>query len=328
MIDLLYIESLVVYGLVPEIGETMVVTSDMVGTYGQKIAFFRRCFFERSHGLTLASRELPPLVEHLRAFVTQGSDQSKSVLGQALHLSSLLSCHRMDYGACLRELTEMIKYARDIGDVDMEAAALIRQGMLYYYEFRPCQRHAVFRRAMQLLNKVESPLIHVRVLYGYAESIAASGQVELAGVQRYAEAERYLERAESVQIADDDPGHVYVRHSHVTRAIHRARFLVAHRQCREAAELLVDVYSREAVPENVEVLSILAEAHSHMIIRQEADGSFERMCFFTEALVDSAQRMGSVLYHSQAQIYYEFLMLSKWYREFSERLLPVVSFSI
>jgi hypothetical protein len=308
-------------------GEQMVVADmDMVETHNKKLSDLRQRFFEHPDGGKLASDTLPHIIGDLRTYASYGSKQSKRVLGLALHLSSILSCYRMDYGTCLQESNEMINYAHDLGDIDMEAAALIQQGMLSYYAFRPSLRHATFRRAMHLLKEVQSPLIHARVLYGYAESIAASGQVELDGVQRYFEAEGSLERAESVLISENDPGHTYIRWNHVTQAIHRARFLVARRKCDQAVELLTDISSREATPLNVEVLSMLAQAYCHMILRRPTEDSFERTCFFLSALVDASQRMGSRLHHSLAQTHYELLMRSKWHREFSKRLLHVVAF--
>ncbi len=304
----------------------VVADMNMVETHNQKLSELRQRFFEHPDGGKLASDQLPQIIGDLRTYASYGSKQSKRVLGLALHLSSILSCHRMDYGTCLQESNEMIDYARDLDDVDMEAAALIQQGLLYYYEFRPCQRYATFRRAVQLVSKIKSPLIRARVFFGYAESIAASGQVELDGVQRYFEAERYLALAESVSVPDDDPGCAYIRSNNLTQAIHWARFLVANRQSREAIELLTGVWSRDATPDNVEVLSVLAQASSHVILRRPTEDSFERACFFIETLIDTAKRMESPLHHSQAQICYEFLMLSKWHREFSKRLSHVVAF--
>jgi hypothetical protein len=304
----------------------VVADTNMIEMYNQKLSELRQNFFERSDGAKLASNELPPLIEKLRTFAMDGSKPAKRVLGRALHLSSLLACHRMDYGTFLHELNEMIDYARDLRDGDMEAAALIRQGLLYSYEFRPCQHHYAFHRAMQLLNKVQSPLVRACVLYGYAESLAASGQVKLAGVQRYFEAERHFERAESVSVPNDDPGHAYIHENSVARAIHRARFFVARSRCREAVELLTEMYSHDATPDNVEVLSLLAQAYAHLVLRQQGEDSFERACFFIETLVDTAKHMGSRLYHSQAQIYYEFLMLSKYHHNASKCLLHVVAF--
>jgi len=304
----------------------VVANMDMIEIYNQKLSDLRHRFFERPDGGMLVGDGLLPLIEHLRTYASYGDRPSKSVLGQALHLSSLLACHRMDYGTCLRELNEMIDCARDLRDLDMEVVALIQQGMLYYYQLLPCQRHSVFHHAMQLVDKIHSPLIRARVLYGYAESRAASGQVELAGVARYFEAERYFDMAESLSVPDDDPGHAYIRWNHVTGAIHRARFFVARCRCREAVELLKEVYNHDATPDNVEVLSLLAQAYCHMVLRRQGEDSFEQVCFFVEALVDAAKRMGSVLHHWQAQVHYEFLMLSKWHREASERLLHVVVF--
>jgi hypothetical protein len=200
------------------------------------------------------------------------------------------------------------------------------RGLLYSYEFRPCQQHYAFHQAMQLLDKVQSPLIRACVLFGYAESLAASGQVELAGVQRHFEAERHFDMAESVSVPDDDPGHAYIHENSVARAIHRARFFVARSRCREAVELLAEMSSRDATPANVEVLSLLAQAHTHLVLRQQGEDSFERACFFIETLVDTAKRMDSILYHFQAQIYYELLMLSKYHQNASQCLLHVVAF--
>ncbi len=304
----------------------MVATSDMVETLEQEIAQLRRSFFESPDGLKIGTRELPPLIDKLRSCISYEEARGNRLLGQVLHLSSLPACHRMDYGTCLRDLNEMIDCARDLHDVDMEAAALIQQGRVSYYQFKPTQRYSAFRRAMQLVEKIQSPLLRARVFFGYAESIEASGQTELVGVERYFEAERHFDMAQSLSVPEDDPGHTYVRWNHVTQATHRARFLVAHRKSRDAVELLKEVYSHDATPDNVEVLSILAQAYCHMILRQEGEDSFERACFFLEALVDAAKRMGSVLHHSQAQIHYEFLMLSKWQRLASSRLLHVVAF--
>ncbi len=305
----------------------VVADMDLVETHHQKVSEFRQRFFESPGGVRLASSGLPRLIGDLRSSASSGDKPSKRLLGQALYLSSILSCYRMDYGTCLQESNEMIDYARDLDDADMEVAALIQQGMLAYYELRPSLRHATFRRARLLLEKVESPLIHACVLYGYAESIAASGHVELDGVQRYFEAEGYLERAESLLISENDPGHAYIRWNHVTQAIHRARFLVARSECGKAVELLADISRRDATPENVEVLAILAQAYCHMLLRRPTEDVFEHACFFIETLVDVSQRMESRLHHSHAQICYEFLMLSKWHREFSERLSHVVAFS-
>ena len=308
-------------------GERMVVADmDRVEIYNHKLSELRQSFFESPDGGKLVSSKLPHIIGDLRTYVSHGSKQSKSVLGQALHLSSLLACHRMDYGTCLRDLNEMIDCACDLHDVDMEVTALIRQGLVSYYQFKPTQRHYTFRRARPLVEKIQSPLIRKQVFFGYAESIASSGQTELAGVERYFEAERHFDIAESLSVPSDDPGHVYFRWNHVMQATHRARFLVAHRKSRDAVELLKEVYNHDATPDNVEVLSILAQAYCHMILRQEGEDSFERACFFMEALVDAAKRMGSALHHSQAQVHYEFLMLSKWHREASERLLHVVAF--
>jgi hypothetical protein len=189
---------------------------------------------------------------------------------------------------------------------------------------------------MELIKNIPSPLLRLRVLYGYAESTAASGQVELAGVQRSFEAQRYFDMAESLSVPDDDPGLAYFWHNRITHAIHRARFLVAHRQCQEAVELLVQISGRDAIsenaevldatPSNVEVLSILVQAYTHLVLRRQGEDSFERACFFIKALVDAAERMGSVLHHSQAQVDYEFLMQSKWHREASQCLSHVVAF--
>jgi hypothetical protein len=132
--------------------------------------------------------------------------------------------------------------------------------------------------------------------------------------------------AESVSVPDDDPGRAYIRWNHVTWAIHRARFFVARRKCGNAVELLKEMYSHDATLDNVEVLSILAQAYCHMIHRLQGGDSFERACFFMEALVDAAKRVGSLLYHSQAQLHYEFLVLSKYYRDESQYLSHVVAF--
>ncbi len=336
----------------------VVADMDIVETCHQQLSKLRQCFFERPDGVKLASDELPRIIGDLRTYTSyDGNNQSKRVLGQALHLSSILSCYRMDYGACLRALNEMIDYARDLSDADMEAAALIQQGLLYYYEFRPSLRRSTFFRATQLMEKIQSPLIRERVFLGYVENMSVTEFIQKvkatpdllfffntsadknsitskleellskAAVPGQADrvVEWYLDMAESLFVSGDDPGYAYIRENSVTRATHRARFFVTRGMPSKAVELLTGIYNRDATPDNVEVLSLLAQAYSHMVLRREED-SFERVCFFVEALVDVSRRMESQLHHSQAQISYEFLMLSKWHREFSERLSHVVAF--
>jgi hypothetical protein len=319
-------------------GEMIMVMTDTstVEICHQKVSELRRGFFESPDRTKFAGERLPSLIDKLRILVAYEEDGAKLVLGQALHLASILSCHQMDYGTCLHETREVIEYAYELNDVDMQAAALIQQGMLYSYQLVPSLRHSAFCRAMELIKNMPSPLLRLRVLYGYAESMAASGQVEVAGVQRYFEAERHFDMAESLSVSDDDPGRAYFWHDRITHAIHRARFLVAHRQCHEAVELLAqishwnakpeNVLVLDATPSNVEVLSILAQAYCHMVLRRQGEDAFERACFFIKALVDAAERLGSVLYQSQAQIHYEFLMLSKYHRDASQCLSHVVAF--
>lgn len=315
----------------------VVANIQAVETYEQKVSELRQSFFENPGGMTLGSSRLPSLIERLRILVAYEKERSKTVLGQALHFSSLFHCYQMDYGTSLRELNEMVEYAYELNDVDMQAAALIRQGMLFSYQLLPRQRRSVFHQAMQLLDKVQSPLIHMCVLYGYAESIAASGQVELDGVQRYVDAEHYFDMAESVAVLDDDPGHAYIRWNRVTQAIHRARFFVARSRCSDAVELLLaqisslditldNIEALDATPDNIEVLALLAQAYCHMVLRRQGGDSFDRVCLFIQALVASAGRMESRLHHSQAQICYEFLMQSTWHREASQCLSHVVAF--
>ena len=214
-----------------------------------------------------------------------------------------------------------------------------------------------FFRAMQLVEKIQSPLIRKHVFLGYIQNVSVTEFIQKikeipdilffsdtfaentsttskagellgkAAVPGQADrvVECYLDMAESLFMSDDDPGHAYIRENSVTRATHRARFFVTRGMPSKAVELLTGIYNRDATPDNVEVLSLLAQAYSHMVLRREED-SFERVCFFVEALVDVSRRMESQLHHSQAQISYEFLMLSKWHREFSERLSHVVAF--
>ena len=131
---------------------------------------------------TLVEHVLPQYLPRLEALAKQPSRVQKEAARLASHgyqISGLLSLHRNDLQARERHLQRAIQYAAISEDVNLEVAAITKQGNTYYYCASPNQMLDMSQQALPHINNV-IPLVRSRAYLGLAAAHAQCGDEQEA----------------------------------------------------------------------------------------------------------------------------------------------------
>lgn len=99
---------------------------------------------------------------------------SQLQLAETLQLASLLEVHQTNYGRAMSAAQEAEKIAYAHRSADLQAASILRQAFVLYYQGKSHARLHQYKRAALLMPYMHSELIKSRIQIGLAEAAASS----------------------------------------------------------------------------------------------------------------------------------------------------------
>jgi tetratricopeptide (TPR) repeat protein/transcriptional regulator with XRE-family HTH domain len=149
---------------------------EILSLCGASIPLAWRLYFEG--GLEGVNQTLPGYLTHLTQLVKEPSAYQKKAAGlasQCYQLASLLATQYQNFGTALAYATQALAFADQVGDPHLQAAALIRQALVYFYLKRPRQRLRAYERALHYSQNASS-LLQGRAHIGLSETYSYLGQ--------------------------------------------------------------------------------------------------------------------------------------------------------
>ena len=148
---------------------------EIVSLCEMSIPLLWRLYFEG--GLNEVNQILPGYLTQLTKLAQEPSRAQKragSLASQGYQLASLLASQYQNFGNAITYATQAFTFADQVEDPHLQAAALIRQALVYFYLKRPQQRLYAYERALQYsLNA--SPLLQGRAHIGLSETHSLLG---------------------------------------------------------------------------------------------------------------------------------------------------------
>lgn len=266
-------------------------------------------------GRAEVEKVLPDYIAQLSTLARHSSGYQKraaTLLSQAYQLASLLATQHQDYGAASVAAQQGLLNGELAGDVNLQVAALIRQGLVSFFlkRSRPCLQ--AYQSALQLSPQA-SPLLQGRVYAGLAEAWSRHGQE--------GEARHFLDMARETfpQIVEDDPVYCYTHFTYTSISTYEGLTylnLHQHTPSEQAFARIDRMISTDAVPNRLELM-----VHQAMLACSQGD--LEQTGKLIETVVPMAHTLGSQLRADQIYEVYE-SMLGKWGNEPAVRALEAV----
>jgi tetratricopeptide (TPR) repeat protein len=282
--------------------EGLLHDEEMLSICAAYIPIYWRLYFE-GH-LSEVQQFLDTYLSQLAVLVRQPTvyqKQSAILVAKMHQLACMMALQKPDYGWALIHADQAIEAARIAEDVHLQAASLIRKGLVYRYLKRFDQMLNVYEEGQQYSNSV-SPLLSGRLYTGLAEAYSNVGQGS--------KALQSLERA--YKLFPDNPKddlnfsytHFKLPHGFEVRVYLN---LKQPDKAWEALALVDKSIPQEIVPDRVELSIDQADASLQ-------SGDIDQACSYLRNAVTSALVLGSKLRYYQAYTLYK-QMLVKWSHE-------------
>jgi tetratricopeptide (TPR) repeat protein len=245
-------------------------------------------------GLQAVEQVLPTFLPHLASFALYPSglqEEAARLVSQGYQLTYVIATQREDFTTALTACKQARRYGKLSHDPNLEALALVRQGVSLLYKKRPHQTLSAYQEAL-LLEKDLSPLLRTRLHASLAE---VHGKL-----QQEQEALTHIRLAHDSFPDDpeDDPASSYVHCDRSSIYLHQGLALLDLNQPADAARALEQIDGlKPKMPiserNRVDVLNQQALAAG-----QQRDLEVFSACI--ENAVTSARSIGSELRVSEA----------------------------
>ncbi len=287
--------------IVQEVGG-LLHDEEMLSICAAYIPVYWRLYFE-GHLLEV-QQFLDTYLSQLAVLVRQptGYQKLSATLASKMHqLACMMALQKPDYGWALIHADQAIDAAQIAEDVHLQAASLIRKGLIYRYLKRFDQMLNMYEEGQQYSNSV-SPLLSGRLYTGLAEAYSNVGQSH--------KALQSLERAYKLFPTNpkDDPNFSYT-HFKLPHGFEVRVYLNLKQPDKawEALALVDKSIPQAIVPDRVELSIDQADASLQ-------SGNVDQACFYLGNAVTSALVLGSKLRYYQAYTLYK-QMLVEWPHE-------------
>jgi tetratricopeptide (TPR) repeat protein len=244
--------------------------------------------------LDVVKHLLPTFLPQLSALAQQPTEYQKKsacLVSQGYQLSYVIASHREDFNAALTACKRAYYFGKVAQDANLQAAALIRQGVTLLNRKRPYQTLETYQQALPLADNV-SPLVRTRLYAGLAE---VHGKL-----QNEQEALRSIGLAHDSFPGDPqrDQASLYIHFSYSSVFLHEGLALLDLHQPEQAAKALERV---DGLHPKMEI----SERSRIDLLNQQAlaagqQGDLDRFSEYMKEAVTSACELGSELRVSEA----------------------------
>jgi DNA-binding SARP family transcriptional activator len=280
------------------------------------IPIYWRLYFD-GHFLEVKKNLFSAYLPQLTALIREAEYQERAAyLGsKASQLATLIEMHHQNLGNALAYAKQGALYGELAKDPNLQIAALIQQGNIYFNLKQPWkeleayqQAHAICQEAKQ--KSEVSPLLEGRVYIGLAKSYGKLKEEQKALSFLESAYKRYPERPE------DDPAFSYTCHTRFTLNNHTGLTYLNLGRFKSAW----DIFKRldKALPTK------LVPRHMELLVRQATVSlvlnNMEESTAFLELAVTSAIALGSDLRFNESYEMY-LLMKEKWGNEWQVKAL-------
>ena len=277
---------------------------EIVSLCEMSIPLLWRLYFEG--GLNEVNQTLPGYLTQLTKLAQEPSrsqEKAARLVSQGYQLASLLASQHQNFGIAITYAIQAFTFAGQVEDPHLQAAALIRQALVYFYLKRPQQRLCAYERALQHSQKA-SPLLQGRAHIGLSETHSLLGH-EL-------EANHHLELAHKAfpKRCDEDPAFAFTHFSGNSLLSLEGMMLLNLSRPQQAWENFTRIdqeLPQTLIPDRLELTVNLAMTSCKL-------GDRDQSCRFLETAIRSALMTGNQLRYDQAYSVYEQL-LQKWGKE-------------
>jgi transcriptional regulator with XRE-family HTH domain/tetratricopeptide (TPR) repeat protein len=277
---------------------------EIVSLCEMSIPLLWRLYFEG--GLNEVNQNLPGYLIQLTKLAQEPSPSQKraaSLASQGYQLASLLASQYQNFGTAVTYASRALTFANLVEDPHLQAAALIRQALVYFYLKRPQQRLYAYERALQYSQKA-SPLLQGRANIGLSETHSFLGH-ELEASHHLGLARKTFPRR-----CEEDPAFPYTHFSDNSLLGLEGMMLLNLSHPQQAWENFLQI-DRELphtpVPDRLE-LTI------HQAMASYKLGERDQSCNYLELALRSASMTGNQLRYGEAYCIYDQL-LQKWGKE-------------
>jgi tetratricopeptide (TPR) repeat protein len=244
--------------------------------------------------LDMVEQLLPTFLPQLSTFAQRPSDfqeTAASLASQGYQLTYVITSHREDFSAAQTACKQAHYYGKLAQDANLQAAALIRQGVTYLNRKRPHQTLDSYQQALPLVDSV-SPLVRTRLYAGLAE---VQGKLQ-----------REQDALSSIGLAHDsfpgdtqhDPAATYIHFPYSSVFLHEGLALIDLHQPGQAVKALERVDGLHPKMDISERSRIDLLNQQALAVGQQGDlDQFDR---YMQAAVTSARTLGSELRVSEA----------------------------
>jgi tetratricopeptide (TPR) repeat protein len=263
-----------------------------------------RLYFEG--GLSEVNQTLPSYLTQLTKLAQEPSRYQRraaSLASQGYQLASLLASQYQNFGMAITYATQAFTFAGQVEDPHLQAAALIRQALVYFYLKRPHHRLKAYEQALHYSQKA-SALLQGRAHIGLSETHSCLGHEEEAGY--------HLEMAHKTfpESCEEDVAFPYTHFNTSSLLCHEGIMYLNLEHPRRAWESFMQM--------DKELPRILVPNRLELTVRQAMTsyklGDRDESCNYLEIATRSALAAGNQLRYDESYAIYEKL-LQKWGKE-------------
>ncbi len=244
--------------------------------------------------LDVVKQLLPTFLPLLSAFAQRPSEYQKKaadLASQGYQLSYVIASHQEDFNAALAACEQAHYFGKIAQDANLQAVALIRQGVTFLNRKRPYQTLEAYQQALLLADSV-SPLVRTRLYAGLAE---VHGKLQ-----------NEQEALSSIGLAHDsfpdgplhDPASLYIHFPYSSVFLHEGLALLDLHQPEQATKALERVdglYPKMEISERSRIDLLNQQA-----LTAVQQGDLDRFSTYMNEAVTSARKLGSDLRVSEA----------------------------
>jgi transcriptional regulator with XRE-family HTH domain len=210
--------------------------------------------------LAIAEQMMSSYLPKLAKLVREPSSQqhkAASLLSENLQLNSILAAHKLDFTAKEIYCLHAIDYARQAGDHNAQASAMVQLAVAYYYQAKKEKALEVYQDALLFVSLL-SPLMQSRVYIGAAEAYGKNGLKQ--------EALRYLGLAYQTfpEDSERDPSYRYADFGLFALVEHDGLVNLSIGQSRKALEIFIQAEKHPAIPERIRLEVVNYQAASSL----------------------------------------------------------------
>jgi tetratricopeptide (TPR) repeat protein len=213
------------------------------------------------------------------------------IASQGYFLSYVVASNREEFKLAFEHCRKARGYAQIARDPNLEAVALIRQGVVGLYRKRPYQALEAYEEAHQLVNHV-SPLVRTRL---YANLCEVQGKL---GMEQEARRSIGLAQENFPEDVENDPASFYIHFNKAGLYLHEGLALLDLHKPGEALEVLLNIdglHPKLEISERsrIEVLNCQALAAGQQ-------GNLDQFVLYLQGALSSSRKLGFQLHMTEA----------------------------